>query len=72
MREMIIAALKAHYHGEIAKVKANVEIFLVAHAGVGEHPDVLETIDKLIGEIAEYDDKLMALDEHFNTSAPRI
>ena len=69
---MIIKALKAYYNGEIAKAKANVEIFLVAHAGVGEHPDVLETVDKLIGEIAEYDDKIMALDAHFNTDAPRI
>ena len=69
---MIVQALKEYYRGEIAKAKANVEIFLVAHAGVGEHPDVIETVDVLIGEIAEYDDKLVALDTHFNTSAPRI
>ena len=72
MREMIINALKKHYHGEIALRKANVEVFLESHAGVGDHPDVIETIDKIVGEIAEYDDKLMALDEHFNVTAPRI
>ena len=72
MREMIVAALRQYYHGEIAKTKANVEIFLENNAGVGDHPDVIETIDKLIGEIAEYDDKLIALDSHFNTTAPRI
>ena len=72
MREMIIAALKQYYHGKIAIAKANVEVFLETHAGVGDHPDVVETIDNLIGEIAEYDDKLMALDEHFNKSTPRI
>ncbi len=72
MRDTIIRALRKYYHGEIAKLSANVEIFLESHAGVGEHPDVLETIDKLVGEIAEYDDKLMALDEHFDTSTPRI
>ena len=72
MREMIVAALRQYYHGEIAKTKANVEIFLEAHAGVGDHPDVIETIDKIIGEIAELEDKLMALDTHFNTAAPRI
>jgi hypothetical protein len=72
MREIIIQALKESYRGQIAKAKANVEIFLVAHAGVGEHPDILETIDNLVGEIAEYDDKLLALDKHFNTTAPRI
>jgi len=72
MREMIVAALRQYYHGEIAKTKANVEIFLESHTGVGDHPDVIETIDKLVGEIAEYDDKLIALDSHFNTTAPRI
>ena len=72
MRQMIIDALRKSYHGEIAKLSANVEIFLEAHAGVGDHPDVVETIDNLIGEIAEFDDKLMAIDEHFNKVTPRI
>lgn len=69
---MILAALRQHYHGEIAVAKANVEVFLKAHAGVGDHPDVVETIDKLLTEIAEADDKLMALDSHFSTNTPRI
>ena len=51
MREMIVAALRQYYHGEIAKTKANVEIFLENNAGVGDHPDVIETIDKLITAI---------------------
>ena len=72
MRQMILEALRKSYHGEIAKIKANVEVFLEAHAGVGDHPDVVETIDKLVGEIAEIDDKLMVLDTHFNTATPRI
>ena len=72
MRQMILDALRKSYHGEIAKLSANVEIFLEAHAGVGDHPDVVETIDNLIGEIAEFDDKLMAIDEHFNKVTPRI
>ena len=72
MREIIVQALRDYYHGEIAKTKANVEIFLANNAGVGDHPDVMETIDKMIGEVAEYDDKLMALDNHFNSSPPRI
>jgi hypothetical protein len=72
MRETILSALRQYYHGKIAIAKANVEVFLEAHAGVGDHPDVVETIDSLIGEIAEIDDKLMVLDTHFNTTAPRI
>ncbi len=69
---MIVQALRDYYLGQIAKAKANIEIFLANNAGVGDHPDVIETIDKLVGEIAEYDDKLMALDTHFNTTAPRL
>jgi len=72
MRQMIIDALRKSYHGEIAKISANVEVFLEAHAGVGDHPDVIETIDELIGKIAELEDKLMVLDTHFNTATPRI
>jgi hypothetical protein len=72
MKEMIVQALRDYYLGQIAKAKANIEIFLANNAGVGDHPDVIETIDKLVGEIAEYDDKLMALDTHFNTTAPRL
>ena len=69
---MIVQALREYYRGEIAKGKANVEIFLENHSGVADHPDVLGTLDNLIGEIAEYDDKILALDTHFNTKAPRI
>jgi len=72
MRQMILEALRKSYHGEIAKISANVEVFLEAHAGVGDHPDVIETIDELIGKIAELEDKLMVLDTHFNTATPRI
>jgi len=72
MRQMILEALRKSYHGEIAKISANVEVFLEAHAGVGDHPDVVETIDELIGKIAELEDKLMVLDTHFNTATPRI
>ena len=72
MREIIIQALREYYRGEIAKHKANVEIFLENNAGVGDHPDVIETIDGLVGQIAEADDKLLALDTHFNTNPPRI
>ena len=34
-------------------------------AGVAEHPDIMETIEKELGIIAEYDDKLEVLDKYF-------
>ena len=33
--------------------------------GVAEHPDIMETIEKELDIIAEYDDKLEILDKYF-------
>ena len=46
MREVIIEALKKHAEGHIEKHRANVEVLLEKTAGIAEHPDTLETIEK--------------------------
>ena len=46
MRDQIINAIKQHAEGHIAKHKANVEVLLQKTAGIAEHPDTLETIEK--------------------------
>jgi hypothetical protein len=43
----------------------NVEIYLKNAAGVGEHPDVLEAIEKELKIIAEYDDQLEVISKYF-------
>ena len=52
MREQMLRALLAHAQGDIAKHKANVEIYLEHPAGVGEHTDILESIEKELDIIA--------------------
>ena len=47
MREQIIEALKKHAEGHIEKHKTNVEVLLQKTAGIAEHPDTLETIEKM-------------------------
>ena len=37
MRDTLIKALLAHAQGDIAKHKANVEVYLANAAGIGEH-----------------------------------
>ena len=52
MREQLVAAVKAHAQGEIAKHRANVNVYLEHPAGIGEHSDITEAIqvelDKII------------------------
>ena len=65
MRAQIIEALQEHAKGHIAKHKANVEVLLQNPAGVAEHPDVVETIEKELEIMAKYDDQLHILDKYF-------
>ena len=52
--------------------KANVEIFLENAAGVGEHNDILETIDVEIAKIADAEDKMDVVLKHLKIANPRI
>tara|TARA_B100000287_G_C20349465_1_gene669170 strand:- start:73 stop:291 length:219 start_codon:yes stop_codon:yes gene_type:complete len=72
MNKAIVNALRAYYIGEIEKAKANVNIFLENSVGVGEHPDVMESITQLIEKIAQFEDNISVLDKHFNPTLPKI
>ena len=65
MRAKMIEALKEHAEANIKKHKMNVEIYLEKAVGVGEHSDIMETIEKEIGKIAEYHDQLKVLENYF-------
>lgn len=64
-RENMIEAIKEHARGHIAKHAMNVEIYLQRAAGVGEHPDVLDAVEKELKVIAEYHDQLEVLEKYF-------
>ena len=72
MRDLILNALLAKYEADFKMAKANVEIFLENAAGVGEHNDILETMDLEIAKIAEAEDKLNIVLKHLKVSNPRI
>ena len=58
MREQIIKALLAHAQGDIAKHKANVEVYLSNPVGIGEHSDVMGAIEEELNMIAKYQDQI--------------
>ena len=43
----------------------NVEVYLNNSVGIGEHPDVLEAIEKELAVIAQYMDELEVLNRYF-------
>ena len=68
MRETLIKALLAHAQGDIAKHRANVEVYLEHPAGVGEHTDILESIEKELDIIAKYQDQIDVIKKYFMSS----
>tara|TARA_B100000900_G_C19951132_1_gene461722 strand:- start:212 stop:415 length:204 start_codon:yes stop_codon:yes gene_type:complete len=65
MREQILNALIAHAKGDIEKHKANVDVYLTNPAGVGEHTDILESIEKELDTIAKYQDQIDVINKYF-------
>tara|TARA_E500000081_G_scaffold97798_1_gene98881 strand:- start:887 stop:1096 length:210 start_codon:yes stop_codon:yes gene_type:complete len=64
-RELMKEAMIKHAEGHIAKHKANIEVYFHNAAGVGEHPDILEAIEKELNIVAEYDDQIEMLNKYF-------
>ena len=65
MREQIIKSLLAHAEGQIAKHKANVEIYLEHPVGIGEHGDVMATIEQEINTMAQYQEQIDVINKYF-------
>jgi len=65
MKTRIVKALLLKYEGVIAEAKMNIDIYLEKPAGIGEHPEILESIDLQVAKIAEAEDKISTLQKHF-------
>lgn len=61
-----ISAMMRLYNAEIDVYKAEVQNYLDNPVGVGEHGNLIETMDTLVAKIAEAEDKLIVLETHFN------
>ena len=66
-RDDLIKTSEKHFEALIHKHRINVEVLLENHIGVAEHPDIMETIEKEIAIIAEYEDKLSVLKKYFGS-----
>ena len=65
MREQMIKALLAHAQGDIAKHRANVEIYLTNPVGIGEHSNIMEAIEEELNMIAKYQDQIDVIQKYF-------
>ena len=65
MKKQLLEALSSHAKGQIAKHKANVEVHMNSTIGIGEHSDIVETLEKELDNIAKYEDQLDVINKYF-------
>ena len=70
IREAMIKALRKRYEAVIEEAKATAEVYLLRPVGIGEHPQFIEELDKLINIIAEAEDKLTVINNRFDDNIP--
>ena len=58
MRRALLQALEDRYNAEISNADATIQIYLNNSVGIGEHPQHLDEIDKLVQKIADAQEKL--------------
>ena len=49
---------------------ATANIYLEKPVGIGEHPDIIKEVDKLIEKIAEAEDKVKIINLRFDDDIP--
>jgi len=64
LRTAILQALEDKYNAQISEADATIKIYLEQPVGIGEHPQHLEEIDKLLQKIVDASEKLKEI-QHF-------
>jgi|TARA_R110000851_G_scaffold249955_1_gene402411 tetrahydrodipicolinate N-succinyltransferase len=62
LRDDLLKASRLNFKAQIEKHRINVENLLNNSVGVGEHPDIMETIEAELEKMSSYHDKLEMLD----------
>ena len=63
IRSVILQALEDRYNAYISSAEATIKIYLEKPVGIGEHPQHLDEIDKLVDKIAQAEEKIKILQE---------
>jgi hypothetical protein len=62
----MLEALKKRYEAIIAESSTTINIYLRNSVGIGEHPQHLDEIDKLLQKIVDAEEKIKLIDRWVN------
>ena len=61
IRSLILDALEKKYESDISKAAATIKVYLENPVGIGEHPQIVDEVDKQISSICKAKEKLEEL-----------
>ena len=63
MKTVIVKALEDRYNAQISEAEATLKIYFENSVGIGEHPQHIDEVDKLIEKIATAEEKIEVLQQ---------
>ena len=66
LKQQMIEAAKKHAAAEVQLHRTNINVYMEKVVGIGEHSDIIETIQKELDKMATADDRLEMLNKYFN------
>ena len=66
LKEQMIGAARKHAEAEIELHRTNIEVYMQKVVGIGEHSDIIETIQKELDAMAAAHDRLEMIDTYLS------
>jgi hypothetical protein len=64
LKEQMIKAARLHAEAELELHKTNIEVYMQKVVGIGEHSDIIETIQKELDAMAAAHDRLEMINKY--------
>ena len=61
LKSALIKALEDKYNAQISEADATIKIYFENSVGIGEHPQHVDEVDKLISKVAQAEENLRVL-----------
>jgi|TARA_S200002703_G_C3783214_1_gene241392 flagellar biosynthesis chaperone FliJ len=62
---LMLDALRKKYEAQIADAYASALVYLNSAVGIGEHPQFIDELDKLINKISSAEESIQTLNKYF-------
>jgi hypothetical protein len=62
---LMLDALRKKYEAQIADAYASALVYLNSSVGIGEHPQFIDELDKLVNKISSADENIQTLNKYF-------